>query len=391
MNVPLHDTLTAMRGLTFSCFPYLLVVAAAFLQGLALVLNCWHGVPAGNDFVMFHAAARSLLGGGSIYQPFLYVPYMHEAWLTGTAPGTGIVPLNLNPPIMSLLFLPLGLLPLRVAYMVSYIVQLLAALWVLRQLVRTMLPSSHSAFAWSACSLLVYFPTFANLYAGQVGLALMAVLGLATLALLKGHHRTAGIWLGLALTAKLFVGLIFVWLLWNRRWSSLTMGLMVWAMCMTVGFLLFGVGDHLHWISAMQENAQRALSWNGSLWALLARNFPADQTGLGLVLALGIGLPVLAVLARQEPRFALAGLFPLMLLLSPLGWIYYFPVLIISALLLWPYQKGLLVAALALSACPVPLMLPAGITVATVYPFGLLFMVVAACYAGRSSSAQTGT
>ncbi|MEL0027715.1 MAG: hypothetical protein VW625_03480, partial [Perlucidibaca sp.] len=131
-----------------------------------------------------------------------------------------------------------------------------------------------------------------------------------------------------------------------------------------------GLALGLSTLIAGPENARAYLdalhhvSWQGSNWNASANGFLTRLLGGGetpalvsvplsgaqatLLVWLAM-IPVLHDMSRQLPRlppshqadFLFALTPPAMLLLSPLGWIYYFPMLLLSLLILWQYSANL--------------------------------------------------
>jgi hypothetical protein len=366
--------------------PLVWVALLALLAALAtgLFFNARPNVPQQADFTLFYASAASHQQGSSLYQHFIYSPILQQIVFLGTPerPEGSRLSENLNPPVVSFLLYPFAQLDLRSAYYAWTLAQYLLGLVLLFKLLEALafrhpLLKPGAALVYSA-----YFPALANLLIGQVGIFLFAPLALMTIALMRGHERTAGIWLGLALLLKLFVGLVFIWLLLQRRWLALWWGALIWALGMFVALVFFGVQDHLNWLQVLLRHDAGSMSWNASLDGISERYF-----GTGLVSSIwespwaswalhssGFVFAASAALwlNRQQPQLGrecttqlgIALALPLMLLLAPLGWIYYFPVLLISAALIWHNAQTLpnrtrlgggLFAALALSAIPQPL------------------------------------
>lgn len=335
--------------------PFLWTAATLMLAATTagVFLNALGGVPDQTDFTQFHSAIVSYRQGHSLYQAFVYILQLQQVVFIGSV-ASDKVSANLNPPVVSFLFYPLGWLGLRDAYYVFCYSQLALALIALRSLLRHYAPVHPALLPAGIILLLAYFPTFSNLLIGQLGLFLFALLVMAVIAIDKKCWRTAGIWLGLALLLKLFVGLVFVWLALTRRWLCLFWGALVYALGMMAALLVFGVQNHLDWLKAIARYDAGALSWNAALQGVFERYLGASTSVYSLfhlpwlcfaLRSLAIVLAALALiwLARQRHGFTpgLCCSLPLMLLLAPLGWIYYFPVLLICALLLWRESAAL--------------------------------------------------
>lgn len=351
------------------------------VMSLGIYLNARNGVPMYVDFNTLIASPISYTEGGDLYRPYVYMPIMGHIVFTqpvGRADHSKLTN-NLNAPAVNFLLLPFSQLGMRPAYYSLCAVQLGLSLLVLwRILLRVMSPTAMP-LATATLLLCAYFPISANMLLGQIGLFLFILLGGFWLFLQDGKERLAGVLLGLALVMKIFVGLVFVWLLLRRRWQILLWGALVWASVMLAGLLVFGVQNHLDWLTVLKNVTWGTQSWNGALHATLGRYLGGSITASPLdwpwlrwairSLALIGAAAALIWLSRQADKLGagrclnlgLALTLPLMLFLTPLGWIYYFPVLFISCTVFWRESaalekpgrlRGGLLATMALSGTP---------------------------------------
>jgi hypothetical protein len=190
--------------------------------GFSIYTNASLGVPEGIDFLTLIAAPKSDLAGGGLYRPFSYVFGLED--MIYEAADSALPNKNLNPPIVSALLYPLAFLDLCSAYYVLCAMQLVLMVLVLWQVLRRITPPENLPFWLALFMTSAYFPVTANMLLGQIGLLPFLTLGLFWLALENGRTRQAGAWLGLALALKLFVGLVFIWLMLQRRWRLLFWG-----------------------------------------------------------------------------------------------------------------------------------------------------------------------
>lgn len=335
------------------------------LQGATLLLFCTmvfgiytnarDDVPMYIDFLTLIASPRAHLQGVGLYSLFLYAPALHDILFLNMPPLGDVGPLshNLNPPIISGFLYPLAFVSLRSAFFILCGVQLVLMIVVLWRVLLRCLGPQKMPF-WLAVFLSsAYFPVSANMVLGQIGLFPLILLGLFWLALERNRPRQAALWLGLALVCKVFVGLIFVWLLLRRRWLVLLWASLVWCALMLTGLLVFGLQNHLDWITNIQTMNWGVQTWNASLFGFSARQFGGTVMdshfnwpwarfavrSLGLIGA----ATALIWLSRQQVllgerrtlNLGLALCLPLMLLLTPLGWIYYFPLLLLGGAIVW--------------------------------------------------------
>lgn len=345
------------------------VLALAGLAG-AVYFNAKEGVSWRSDFTMLYASVKSQEGAGTLYRSYLYQPQeMDEPWFMDlvTAPDSKIGLSrrtdNLNPPVFSFLVKPFAQVKLRPAYYLWCGTQLILALSLWLFYLRRHFPNHPAAVPLGGLAFAAYFPIFGNLLVGEGGLWYFAAITAALLAYDKKREDLFGLFLGLALTLKLFTGLIFIWLLLSRRWRPLFWGAGIYAALMLLGLGFLGLENHIGWLRNLQEVSWYSYTWNASLDGVLARYFGGGSAvssfdwplfrAIARVIAWGLALGALIWLSRQKNGFnlGLAACLPLMLLLSPLGWIYYFPVLFLAAVLMAPLPP---VGALALLFSAVP-------------------------------------
>lgn len=322
------------------------------------------------DFPTFYVAARHALEGKDIYA-------QDQADLgllppTRASSGEPLNP-NLNPPFQTLLMAPLGLVDYATAFWLWSLVSL--ALLVAGAMAVESASRNPGATAWRmpglVVMLLAYFPTWASFVYGQFGLALFGLLALVWFGARNRREVLAGVSLGLALSLKPFAAIFLLLYMLRRRWRLLAAAVATATLCALVALVAFGWAPYAHYLGVLGGANWHAASWNASFLGFFgrifggSRNLPlVDVPGLAQVLAAAGSATILGALVwLAEPRrqvlserrldlaFALAVL--AMLLVSPLGWMYYFPSLAIPVLVLW--REGCrwpAVAAWVLSSVP---------------------------------------
>jgi hypothetical protein len=257
-------------------------------------------------------------------------------------------------PVVALLFWPfsLGSLASGMTAWTALAVGLVLASAVL---LGSQLAASHglSRFhRWMASGLLaifmlVYFPTWAGAALGQLGQLLLLVLCGAWLAARRGHDRSAGALLGIALALKPFTGVLLLVLPWLGRWRLLRWYAGVFAALALLGAVAAGPASYLRYLSALREVDWYAFGWNASLMAPLSVLLGGGETPgwldyprLAAPVSIACAALFYAALVARLRKvgdpvarldLAIAGAIPLMLLASPLGWIYYFSLMWIAA------------------------------------------------------------
>jgi hypothetical protein len=327
-----------------------------------------------------------LNSGGDIYAPVRMADYLREDSLPPGSPEF-FYP-NLNPPFQTVLMAPLGLLDFDSAFLVWSLVSLAcgAAAAVLVGIVAWGSGSRIRAGVTLAILLFAYFPTVISVEYGQWALLPLLFLVSAWSAWRKGRTGLAGAILGFLAAIKLFYGaFLLLFLSLRERRGALTFAFS-WLLCTLVAIVLVGLDTTIRYVSIIGDTHWFSGSWNGSFLGFFSRvfgggeNTPMVDAPL-LTPLLSYALAVLAVASlfflRQpvpggsapgvNDDLPLAVAVPVMLLVSPLGWMYYFPFLLLPLAVLWRASLGLkdrrtirllLVVAWLLSAVPNPAIPP---------------------------------
>ena len=176
-----------------------------------------------------------------------------------------------------------------------------------------------------------------GLYWGN--LTLLIVLPVAIAWRLRDNARVAGIALGVAVAAKLFVWPLFVWLLVTRRfraaaWASASAAILVLAAWALIGFE--GLRDYPALLGELQDvYAVRSLST-----ATVAGAF-----GASVSVAVAVGIAAALVLLALAARLARGsdGVFRSFVLAvaacvvaTPLVWLHYWALLLVPIAVRWP-------------------------------------------------------
>jgi hypothetical protein len=291
-----------------------------------------------SDFMTFRASGAALLSGGDLYAviPPQQVP-------------------NLNPPFTALLFVPLAAVsPLTAmviweSFIVACLVVAIALIgWTLRQ-----------PFLATAPLVVLSHPTLAAVAIGQMGIPLLVVLTVAWTADRRKTVRLAGLAIGLAVALKLFVAVLLVALCLRREWRTLAWATIGGGITAVLGVLAAGIDGYRGWFQTLALRAPHFVEFplNASLPGLVHRNVadPGLANGIWLMSAIVLGLVVVALLWRVRDDVDRSWGIALTagLLLSPLGWMYYFPILIPALIALWARGSRMALLALLLFIPPV--------------------------------------
>jgi hypothetical protein len=308
-----------------------------------------------NDFGKFYYGVVAWRGGKSLYS-------LSPASFIGDLPD----PLtNLNPPHAMLPVWPFSFMPLDWAFALWMAVNgacLLAAVVVVCHTL-----GWRPSF-WQLTILLAGAPTATWLVTGQLSGLVALPLMLAWLAWRSARLGAAGIWLGIAVSVKPFLGLVLFWMLWRREWRALVAAASSGLAMFVLGLLVFGVTGLVEWLAAIG-----AVSWtwggmNASIMGIVTRAFtvtpyhaPFIEAPLLVVPLWLAGVAVVAAqLVRHLGRYSIdhdwGMLVAAALLISPLGWTYY----------LWWVLPGL--RSLTSHAASILLLLPLPVVALALFP-----------------------
>lgn len=347
-----------------------------------------------SDYGKFYHSQRLMIEGHNIYSPIYFIKNKKSSE-SGRAllakpesnPKHAIrLAGNLNPPFFTLISFPFAYLSYTHALLLWTFFSLLAGcLSVLLIQQKLDPPSLHSL---PSCLLLLiafvsYFPTFATLQFGQVSLILLPFLVLAWRAAHGQKSTTAAIFLGLAASLKPFIALFFLYFLIRKEWRALGVFILTILVCALIAAVFLGVNTYYAYYQVGHQIAWAASNWNVSIYGVLLRLIGGAEANTPLIPIHGLftgaylflsGLLVLALYwflrpiqgvdARKKTDLDFSLILIAMLLLSPLGWMYYFPFLSIPFLVLWHFSKKgfypialplLLAALLLLSNIPITL------------------------------------
>lgn len=265
------------------------------------------------DFSIFYIAARGWLHGEPLYSPQWPSPLV-----------------NYNPPHFHLLVLPLAALPLPAAFLAWT-----AGSGVLAALTAR-LAIHESGAEWTRHDRLVLIAGIltsagvgAALRLGQLSWYLAVMMTLAWRSARRGSWLACGAWLGLSIGLKPFLLLFLPVLVIRGRWVAAGVSLLAAAGSIVAGGIVFGWPALEAWLTLLRTSApphQTVYFINASWTAVVSRS------GLPLVLAaLGsfaiAAVTILTARTADEDRAWLLTTVAA-LLASPLGWIYYTPLLL---------------------------------------------------------------
>lgn len=225
-------------------------------------------------FVVAYTVSRLLLEGTDpalAYDDAWFIPQVQRFEPT-------VIDIQVNPPTMALVALPLAWLPYRVARLIWGIVNLGFFLLFIIGVARE-LQWPKTKLLWGIIAAALFQPVYAQQEQGQLYLFMIVLLLLAW----WGYRRQKDAWLGIALAAMLLFKLagLFLWplLLVQRRWRALLWGggVSLGLVLVTLPWLTWASWEaHLRFIPVSGDAAARAVTAYQSFNGLFHHLFSYD-------------------------------------------------------------------------------------------------------------------
>jgi uncharacterized membrane protein SirB2 len=347
----------------------LLFSSGVILLAIIILLNFIYPLTLGktnilySDFGKFYHSQQLFIQGKNIYAPIYFVKNKLNTSTTKAKPThSKVLKLadNLNPPFFTLISFPLAYLSYPHALLLWTLLSILTGALGILLLQQKLDPQNFSP----SCALLLlialfsYFPSFVNLQFGQVGLLLLPLLVCGWRTARDGKAISAAIFLSIATSLKPFIGLFLFYFLMRKEWHGLCAFFATLLSCALIAALFLGADSYVAYYHACQQIKWAASSWNVSFYGFLLRLWGGLESNVALLPVPGLitylypfvaGLFFLAIIhflrptiptkTEQKVDLDFSVIIVGMLLLSPLGWIYYFPLLSIPILILWQFAK----------------------------------------------------
>jgi hypothetical protein len=309
-----------------------IVLAAWNLTYAYVVMTTLHF----NDFGKFYYSAVAFREGRDLYapSPATLVPVARPGQPAQTKEF-----LNMNPPHFHLLVLPLaGLKPSSALaiWAIASLASLVATLKLVGRALAIRLTPVQQALA--LLGFLGFAGTTTVLLTGQLSFLLLLPVTLAWLEARRGRWGRAAIYLGVAMSVKMFLALFVPFLVVWGRWRAALAACAATAAAFALGLVVFGVEAHRRWLQTLAQIDWEWAAMNGSVLGVLRRALAASPYYEPLAIAHGLVGPLwlaatvvivaitfVATSERDERgvdrRFA--AVLVASLLISPLGWVYY--------------------------------------------------------------------
>lgn len=291
------------------------------------------------DFYSFYASASAYLKELNPYMA------MKASFLAN--PIT--VPENLNPPFFLQLISPLAQVSIKTALLLWFCISLVSGIW--GALLCFYLTTKRDDFKtyWSLY-LFIYlamYSTLMNTSYGQTGSILLFFITTGYYCFLRNRDYLAGILWGMIIAIKLFPALLFFFVVNQKRYRLFFVMLLTTLLAFLCPLIAKGPEIYQLYIKMIVTIMWQGGNWNASLSGFLFRLFPLDYASQHLLVIkmINAGLSVLVFvwyikkitmlreLSANHRAFCLT--LALMILMSPMGWLYYFSLLLMPLISLW--------------------------------------------------------
>lgn len=334
-------------------FFFCLLVATALGQLIKLLI--FAGTPEAlvkSDLTQDYVMGRALLSGVNSRLPF---PDLVKS-LLGQDPGSGLPHPSPHSPLITLLFIPIALLPLKVAHQLWILISAacgFAAFVVLGEILKL---ENKITTALLLLSLAILSqPGHSDLFHQQWNFQQMLIIALFFKAYTEKRFIRSAAYLSftIALRPLLIPLCLFTWLSSTNRFRTafiLCTGAIVLVLFATLGadtILSYPAAAKaaVHvwegaWpnLSVISLPANLALPMTGMLLEqivapVLPRSIPEFYKLLGGLMAVGLGMASVLRARNREPLQAMLSLLPISLLVSPVAWDHYLVILFIPLFL----------------------------------------------------------
>lgn len=308
------------------------------------------------DFYKFYQSTRFYFSGQDIYAKIIRP--LNPAEALALHSNSFVLPSDLNTPFFILLLLPFAWLSYSKALLLWSVISFIATGTSIFLILKSYpaIWQNKNLKSWAFAGFLLYFPTYANFCLGQVSSVLLLMTVIAWLACRNEQNYKVGALLGLAFSIKLFYGLFILFFIARKQLRSLISFITTFIVCSITPLLFIDNSIYKNYVNTLQHVRWYASSWNASLFGFLYRIFGAGHEGnlalfnfpnlaypAYIILFAVLSIYLLRVISQssrknnflsmQERQDILDWQFSftiiLMLLLSPLAWLYYFTLLMI--------------------------------------------------------------
>lgn len=291
------------------------------------------------DFSSFYSTVHALLQGENPYKDLTATYLLTDRQLSA----------NLNPPIVLWLFNPLAYLGYSTALLVWSVISLILGFFGAVIVFRYAFSAVFLQNNYLNVSLLyfAFFATLMNVTTLQLGTLLFFFIMVGYYFYLHHREYLAGFFWGMIIAMKLFPALLLFYVLKQKRFKVLGMMIITLVIAWLIPILVYGVTIYKQYYSMMSGVSWYGDGWNASIYGFICRLFHYSNREKHLLFIKILYLFCFCILiiwylkrlgpTERDPvnhqPFCLT--LAMMLFLSPLGWVYYFPLLILPLILTW--------------------------------------------------------
>lgn len=340
-----YPALKSLRetGIKLFIFSALIILIANYLSLIHVcAASDWF-----TDYFYFYLSGEQALTHEDIYYPLHFFTHLHMKVV------------NLNLPFVGILMMPFRFSNYTTSFWVfSLIGIILCIISILLIIKKVFQPRKKIVYCIGILLALSYYPVFLNTKQGQIGTIVLWLTTLGWLSFREKKSNWAGFFWGMAFSVKLFVGLFLWMLLWQKEWQALKIFLITSIVCALMSLFIFKPDIYLHYLSIFKQIDWYNVNWNASLLGFLGRIFGHNQeTNIAIyhfplltqILYMAFAAALLCMLptfSKKNPTsifskdLSVAFTITAMLIISPLGWIYYFPLLFIPFAIIFYWNQN---------------------------------------------------
>lgn len=219
-------------------------IVGVALLGVLLVLLAWQASVRSVDFPVYHRIARQVLAGD-------YELYPPEVYTGAVVPPHGFRYL----PVVALLFVPFGLLPLPVAAFVFFVIKLAVLAWIGRA-VAAQAGLTADGWRWPLVGLLLVAGYVAEeLRYGNAHLLVVGLMVLAWLRASRGGSWLPGAALALAIATKITPLALLGYMMLRRQFAACMVAVALLALLVVAPVPIVGVSMNAHLLTGFVRYA----------------------------------------------------------------------------------------------------------------------------------------
>ena len=286
------------------------------------------------DFSSLYYAGQNLIEGINPYSS-LFANHLEQS---------RELPANLNPPFAILLFSPLNYLSFINALsfwsIFSFILGLIGAYISFKYAFSKSFIKKNWPYLY--IFYLSFFATIIDTAIAQLGALILFLIMIGYHFYKKHNDYAAGLSWGIIISIKLFPALLFIYALIKKRYKICACIIIVFFLSWLIPFLIYGNTIFTKYFITLSKVDWYGDNWNGGVYGLISRFFVDTNYNANNLIAAKITFCIIFFISMifyiyklkimekeniEHKSFCFT--LVMMLILSPFGWLYYFPILIL--------------------------------------------------------------